>query len=304
MASGAAIVAGAVVYAHRVEAFSERERRALEQRPSPAGYDPLEPASGGPPDSPAGLREVRIAPPAEYDFLRREEIVGRRVARVESEPALFAAFGGRRYHPSSDVFRRLESGKPWWGLVGLAFQGNGTRSIDGDTGESRFVENPYLLVGAHEVWANIVPDKTNAHPVYPRPQLLAFDAAGRRGFVRYDVTSFYREGERFGYREPRDRSLSLTGYNAADLGLPFFYFDAGESKNVRFKIADVFVERQVLGVGPSCGYPGGCNNQIALAPEMDIAIDGLPARVVVRLWRTRPDSPAAQPDVWFVLELV
>src|SRR5262249_2777164 len=154
-----------------------------------------------------------------YDFLSREKIVGRRVARVESEPALFAALGGKRYHASGDVFRRIESGKPWWGLVGLAFHGNGKRSIDGDSGESRFVENPYLLVGAREVWANIVPDKKSARPIYPRPQLLAFDAAGRRGWVRYDVTSFYREGEPLGYREPHDRSLCLTGYNAVDLGL-------------------------------------------------------------------------------------
>jgi hypothetical protein len=195
----------------------------------------------------------------------------------------------------------MADGKPWWGLLGLSFFGEGPRVFEGDSSLSRFIENPYLLVGAGEVWANVVraTDET-PHPIYPRPLYLGFDAELRRGWARYDVTSFYKEGAKLGYREPRDKSLSLTALNAADLGLPYVYVDGSVSDNLG--LVPRFVERVRENVHAGrCSDAGDCN---IVSKGIDIALERLPARVALRLWRQAPASSADPPDVWFVLELV
>ena len=57
-----------------------------------------------------------------------------------------------------------------------------------------------------------------------------------------------------------------------------------------------------LGPPGGGGYPGGGNNMSPYTPEIcDIRIVELPARANVRLWRAKPRSTKAPPDMLFLL---
>src|SRR5262245_55787094 len=138
MTLGAALIIGAGTYAHRAEVA---ERRALADRPSSKGFAPIEPAVGGVPGGPSGFRTVRLGEPLEHDLRSRIEILERRRARVNAEPELLEALGGRRweYTPSDDVFGGMAVERAW-------------------SEQAPYLENPYLLVAASEVWAQQFPD--------------------------------------------------------------------------------------------------------------------------------------------------
>jgi hypothetical protein len=265
----------------------------------------LRPTSRSMPTSPEGFREIAIRPTREYDFASREQVLGPRSGYVRAESALFGAFGGVEYEPSQQVFGNVTSGRPWWGLVGLAFFGPGARSIEGDSAQSRYIENPYLLVGVEETWAHVVSTGTEApHPVSPRALYLGFDDSGRRGWARFDVRAFFDEGARLDYPEAKERTVRLCAYNASDLGLRLLAFDADGSQNVERLTTGIIVDPEFIHVGSSCGYQGGCNNKSPSFGAYVISVPSLPARLAVKLWRASPSSAAAQPDVWFILEFV
>ena len=272
--------------------------------PIPRGFRPIVRAPAQPPKSPDGLRAIAVRPPREYDFSPLEPILQARVSYVRAEPGLLDSLGVVDYAPSRQVFGQLVAGKPWWGLNGLSFYGNGEKSIDGDSEESRFVENPYLFVAMQEVWANIVPPPFVAHPVYPKATWLGFSADGHIGWARYDVTSFYAEGGRLGYHEPKDRSIHACMYNAVDLGFPFFAYDARASDGVRASDYSILREPEFIHLGGSCGYAGGCNNASPPFAPFLLHVDKLPSRLAVRLWREVPSASTDAPDVWFVVELL
>jgi hypothetical protein len=272
--------------------------------PLPEGFVAKPRAPARPPPTPDGLREIPLRPTRDYDFSPVAPILAARASYVNAEPALFAALGGREYTPSKQLFGQIVDGRPWWGLEGLSFFGNGEKSIEGDSEESRFIENPYLFVAMREVWASIVKKPIAPHPVYPKPTGLRFSLDGTVGWASYDVTSFYREGATLGYQEAIDHSIKACLYNALDLGFPFFAYDKVASNGVRAKDYSVLREPEFIHLGGSCGYAGGCNNASPPFAPLTLYIETLPARLVVRFWREAPRAAKDAPDVWFVVDLV
>lgn len=68
---------------------------------------------------------------------------------------------------------------------------------------------------------------------------------------------------------------------------------------------DAYDNPQFIHKGGSCGYPGGCNNMSPQTPPIDgISLDDLPAKIVVWLWRTRPDSVEVKPDFKYTIEIL
>jgi hypothetical protein len=303
--AAAALVALALAGVVVASVAPTHSRLPVTPEPAPRGFVAIAPTPRPRPTSPDGFREIALRPTRDYDFAAREQILGARVEHVRAEPALFEALGGVDYEPCTQVFGSIVSGKPWWGLVGLAFHGAGERSIEGDSEESRFIENPYLLASVREVWANVVSNSAGTpRPVYPRPLYLAFDDSGRRGWARFDVTSFFSEGARLDHQDARDRTVKLTAYNATDLGLRFLSFDLVGSRDVDVASGDVIRNPEFIHVGGSCGYKGGCNNMSPLVKAYVLHVSSLPARLSLKLWRMPPPSASAPPDVWFVLELL
>src|SRR5262249_11368696 len=101
------------------------------------------------PDGPAtkdGFVPVPLREMIELDGKTREEVLTWRSACVVEHPELLARFGITTYSPMPAVFGGIEDNRPWWGILGLDYFGDGPRASAGPSEESRFLGNPYLLV--------------------------------------------------------------------------------------------------------------------------------------------------------------
>ncbi|MBF0123181.1 MAG: hypothetical protein HQL21_07255, partial [Candidatus Omnitrophica bacterium] len=118
----------------------------------------------------------------------RADILDLRQRAVDQVPDL----SPRKYRPSKQVFGRMKSGKPWWGLLGICHYGPGRKSILGNSKESRFIRNPYLLVGVEEAHGLMAYGRSaTSEEFYPEPTQLTWDEGRAWGSVTYNVSGFY-----------------------------------------------------------------------------------------------------------------
>ena len=262
------------------------------------------PVADSPPSSDDGLTRLKINPPAEYDSLPRSAIYSIRQERVAEHADLLARLAVRDYWPLDAVFGGIEDGRPWWGLLGLHHYGRGSRSMEGPSEESRYIENPYLLVGLRESWA--FTKRGEPKGLYVRPTRLSWHGRSPVAWARYNLFSYLTEMNRdhqSDYTYYWD--LWLVAYNARDLGLSFISIDVKRSSGIHFsdQANQVIEIPYFLHAGMSCGVPGGCNNVSPTFTPLNIRLLGFPARAYIKLWRERPRSADEPPNVWFVIDM-
>jgi len=246
---------------------------------------------------------VKINPMIELDFKTRAEIYGIRKKYVSKHPELFEG----SYEPSPQVFGAIKDKKPWWGILGISYYGNSQKSIEGKSEESRFIANPFLLVGLAEPYAYIVEDsKLKPKAIYPKATELLWRSDRSYARVKYRISDYFREGRRYRYKNVEEQKLVLIAYNARDLGFGHFYVVPERSKNVISvnKKKEAVLIKHFLHCGHSCGYPGGCNNMSPDMPEAEITIKSLPASAYIKLWRERPSDINQKHDMVFVIDMI
>ena len=240
--------------------------------------------------------------PLEFDGLAKDKILKIRKKYVERHSDLVD--GG--YTPSSSVFGRIIDGKPWWGLRGQLCHGNGERSIDGLSEESRFINNPFHLLYLIEGQA-FRNSKYDCFPVYPRPLYLEWSFDKSMAKSKYDLTGFYGDKVFVGLDHLID-GFVFERMNAIDFGYNYIYIDPEMSEGVTSKeegglVEDVHWMRSFIHQGSSCGYPGGCNNSSPNQPKLYFNVDELPARIYCKLWKQRPKNKKDYADFVFIVEL-
>jgi len=262
--------------------------------------------------------DLTLQPPMELDNLPSAEILRLRQEATARYPALLAG----SYTPSREIFR-IASGLPWWGIAGQFYYGKGEHSVEGPAEESRFLLNPYLLVGAElsglSIWSGgeraLAWDKARiaaqdlADPDFPHycPVVgLHWWPLDARAEATYDVSACLAamNGWTLYPLGVADASFDLVAYNARDLGLAYLYWSPEDSQNLSASDAmqGPIAISQFIHRGSSCGFSGGCNNMSPRVPELcGIQIERLPARAVIRLWRDRPASAEQSADMTFVL---
>lgn len=248
-----------------------------------------------------GLISIPINPMSNLNFKSKAAVCDLRKNLVMQHPEL-AAEG---YNPEL-LLANVVGGRPWWGLAGLDHYGPGMRSIEGLSDQSRFLANPFLLVGVRELYAmyhSFGPDGDDAPHLMPSK--LEWRSAYATAEAKYEVGSYYdfllaHFGDRI------ERKLELIAYNAHDFGFDYFWIDADKSKNIAW-ISDATKPvpiPQIIHCGGSCGYPDGCNSMSPpQGANMLVDVLDLPATVYVKLWRKETDSSHGQPDMTFVIEL-
>jgi hypothetical protein len=238
--------------------------------------------------------EIAINSPADLNYKSRSEVLQWRRGAVEKTPGLLAG----PYTPSPEVFAQMADGAPWWGIEGQFYRGPGQRSIEGASEESRFLLNPYLLVAPefNDDWSKKLSEtEAGSFPLYCAPLSLNWRPKEAYAEVTYAADCIARR------QRPQ---FDLIAFNARDLGLPYVYVSYAESQNVFKQTAPTtaYANPQFIHQGGSCGYPGGCNNMSPITPPIDdIQLAGLPATVVVWLWREEPATVAQAPDMRFVI---
>ncbi|MBU1863655.1 MAG: hypothetical protein KKH94_08345 [Candidatus Omnitrophica bacterium] len=246
---------------------------------------------------------LRINPMIELDFKSKEEIYELRRQYVAQYPGLVVD----TYEPSAEVFGDIESGKPWWGILGLCYYGPGQKSIEGLSEESRFIANPYILVGLDEGHAYVIKDK-NLRPkaVYPKPTTLVWKKEEKWAKVTYAVRRFWKEAQPYEYLSLNDRTFDLYAYNARDLGFQYLHVDNKQSRNAisLSTSGGALLIPFMLHVGGSCGYEGGGNNMSPDTPDFKIQISKLPARLYIKLWKVQPASNDEPEDMTFIIDMI
>jgi hypothetical protein len=250
--------------------------------------------------------EIGLNPMVELNFKTKSDILALRKAYVMRYPKLVNG----KYTPSEEVFGGIGDGKSWIGIVGYSYYGQGEKIIEGPAEESRFIANPFLLIGVDDPRRAPVaqyPELRESLPpkaIYPAPKRLRWSSDGTSGTVTYGLADFLDDSKR--YQQPAvDGTMMFTAYNARDIGFPYCMADAAASRNVVFKGLDknVLQISQFLHCGASSGYPGGSNNMSPDVPELWFNYTQLPARAVFKLWRARPAGAAQKPDMVFTVEL-
>ncbi len=238
--------------------------------------------------------------PEELDFKTREEIFERRRKMV----ARHAEFIEGDYSPSLALFGQITDGKPWWGLEGSYCKGPGEHSIDGPSEETRFLLNPFLLLGVNENYAWPIPG--DCFPAFPRPVLLSWDPVQSTATVTYDLKRFFNEWAELPHPFART-DFYLVNYNARDFGYNYVHISKERSHGVfPFKKAALFsrpvLMQAMIHTGGSCGYPGGCNNQSPTESDLSFFVDDLPAEMYCKLWKQKPGSEKDPADFVFIIK--
>ncbi len=247
-------------------------------------------------NSSASLQMINIPinPMIELDFKTKAEIFAIRKRYVMQHSNLLNG----SYSPSREVFGQVESGKPWWGIDGLSYKGPGEHGIDGLSEETRFICNPFLLVGLEKGVANISPRK----PVeqYPHPISLEWSSDKKHGRVVYAVKRFWA-GNIPNCPKVRNHEFSLIAYNARDLGYKYLYIDLKKSPNLSIQAgaSKILEIPQFIHTGGSCGYKGGCNNMSPFCADLEIKVKTLPSKVFCKLWRKKPLNQYTPADMEF-----
>ena len=158
---------------------------------------------------------IPIADMQEFDLAAKAHIYALRTKEVER----YAFLLRKPYAISEAVFGPIEGQKAWWGILGISYFGNGPKSINGPSEESRFILNPYLLVALSEAFAFSVNNASlSPAAVYPRPVSLAWDTDKNYAKAVYDLGGYFRLAKRYKFRSPEVNTFELVAYNARDLG--------------------------------------------------------------------------------------
>jgi hypothetical protein len=243
--------------------------------------------------------EVPLNPPRELDGVTREAILNLRRQYINK----ISVLAPKDYQTNMDVFGQIQDRKPWWGLLGMCYYGPGGNSILGKSKESRFIVNPYLLIGVEELNAHIVRSVPMApEEFYPTPARLMWKRDGSMGQVNYNITSYYQKTLDYAYSDTH--SLYLSDYNARDFGFNYFEIDSAKSENITAAFDKIIPIIQFIHTGGSCGYPGGCNNKSPSQAELEIKWQKLPAKIYLKLWKNAPADATQKPDMDFIIELL
>lgn len=256
----------------------------------------------------ARLYTFAINAPREIDNKNADEIFSVRRKMLKKYPIFFSG----TYDPkTSTVFSRVEDGKPWWGVKGLVCYGSGPLSTEGVSEETRFIDNPFLLIGVQETgFFRLQGDKKGNCPViYPKPSHLTFNDQTRTFSVTYSVSNYLKDFDRLAKKNKKDTPniiLTFNGQNAIDFGVPYIFasqshnidFTANENVSVSPRLLQDFVH-----VDNNCGIEGGCNDGGPDQMPLQFRVSKYPADITFKLWKKKPESAADAPFLIYKIRI-
>lgn len=259
----------------------------------------------------SGSVNIRLNLPTNLNWQTRKAVLGMRTQEINKYPQLLAV----AYKPYEPIWGALEDNKPWWGTAGSCVWGKGPRSIQGPAEESRFIINPYLLVGANPgtlaIWnPNLITKKDVENPNFPffwQPDSLKYNPARAFATATYNISAYQKQlAMSPALKVPAFiQQFSLVAYNAKDFGYNYIYLAENKSMNImndNHPSGATYI-KQMIHCGGTCGYPGGCNNMSPFMAEIDrVRFTQLPARATILLWKKAPQTVQDPADMTFLLE--
>ncbi len=210
------------------------------------------------------------------------------------------------YTPSYEVYGQIEDRKPWIATT-LCYRRNEPFPTQGPSEETRFINNPAVLIGLESDL--LVLDPQDAHLLNKPyctspaanyiPKKIYYDAEEKEITVTYPKPVFFSKSF--------TDFFSFNGKNARDLGYDYAYLDLSRSRTqAKFAQPDnitnrVYKFQDLFHTGGRCQVPGGCNNGSPNQPELNFN-ENFQARqkqvFYFKLWRKRPASPEDPADIY------
>ena len=232
-----------------------------------------------------GDRVIPVNPLSSFSYKSKQEVFDERKKYVST--SLFAYPG---YEPSEKVFGQIEDGKPW---ISISFEEkNGMSDVEGLSEESRFINNPSVLVAADYNGVIQSGDEIGRYN-YRNTMPSSIKYIQSENLIEVVYPTMHLKG-----------SYRLDGMNARDFGYKYARLDNNKSKNVYMQdfnsIATDIVEfRDFIHTGGSCRVPGGCNNGSPHQPMLVFKYPDQSWEVVlyIKLWREKPSSYDEPADI-------
>lgn len=255
-----------------------------------------------------GPIDISIVAPADFNFKPRAEIFRWRAQEIMKHPELLNG----SYALTKAVFGSVEDKKPWWGIYGQGYYGPGQNSIKGPAEESRFILNPFLLVGEAMI-CGLDKSKVSEQdlinrkfPMFYSPSNLRWWPSQGRAEVTYEISAYKSQlAAMLGFSNWTVASnISFEAINARDLGLKYFYIPPSWAKNIEVgsPMIKPMALNQFVHCGNSCGYPGGCNNMSPRCEQLDnFRFTNLPARISIMFWKAPPTTGSEKPDMVYTM---
>ena len=210
-------------------------------------------------------------------------------------------FNANNYEPSEQVFGQIVDGKPWLGISSLCI-GKGENANKGLSEESRFINNPVILIGIEHTYFDKKTLEQCEEVDKLIPEKINYIKDKKTIRVVYNVSSY--KGGIFELNGKYGFKVVLKGLNAVDLGYKYAFVD--RTKNIRFNQEpnikqNVYEFRDFIHLGSSCGVEGGCNNGSPYQPETDFNIKDFPSVMHIKLWKNPPQDKTSNADMTYVL---
>lgn len=244
--------------------------------------------------------DIRINPLSSLSYKTKNFVYDLRKKYVST-----SIFAHPDYEPSEEIFGGIESGKPWIANNACVHTRGGSSYVDGLSEESRFIDNPAMLV-AIEFPFNY-PEDENDNSSWCKndvetmlPKKITYNGLKKEISVTYERLPFVTNGNHAFY--------TFNGLNARDLGYKYAYVDKKQSTyepefTESDNISNTVIEfRNYIHVGGSCKHSQGCNNgsprqsYLEFKENLSGNIDK-ESEIYIKLWKEMPSSPSAKPDI-------
>lgn len=259
-----------------------------------------------------------IHEPEEFDYKSRNDIFATRMRIMKSYQAKDkenykndTRIFRDNYKPSNIVFGGVEGGRPWWGLKGLVCKGAGMQARAGLSEESRFINNPMLLISIDTTLAWTI-KQWDCPEIYPKPTSLHLIPDKKKFIAIFQISDFHEQlfsQIRWGNLNKEDfqHFYMLNALNARDFGYEYGYLI--DSKNIEFKSPEnigtmIHKFKNYIHVAGSCRVDSrGCNNGSPFQDELVFKIVDYPAEMTLHLFKERPKEKHSNPDVVYQIKI-
>ncbi len=254
-----------------------------------------------------GPIDISINPPAEFNFKPRAEIFRLRAQEVMRHSQLLTD----QYIPANDVFGKYKTRRDGGDFMDKAIMAR-QNSINGPAEESRFILNPFLLVG-EAIICGVEKSKcsesdfiNSKFPMFYPPSNLRWWPKEGKAEVTYGVTAYKNQmASLLGFSTFNvSNRIALEAINARDLGLKYFYIPPSwvHNVNVASPMSKPMPVHQFVHCSGNCGYPGGCNNMGPRCEELDnFTFTQLPASISIMFWKAPPTTGSEKPDMVYTI---
>ena len=228
-------------------------------------------------------KKIANNPLTNYNYASKQQIYDARKSFVEK-----SIFKSKTYKPNDEVFGQIVDGKPWFPISRMVCNQYSEKAPDGFSEESRFINNPAVLLGLDLVYYFNDPYVCKYQPTLEPTEIL-YSHHNRTITITYGMSQFLNslhDGYQANYK------FTLNALNAVDLGYKYAY--AYNVENVKFgpdAINSIIYElKYLIHLGNACKIKGGCNNGSPLQKELVFSPYSLPANIDVYLWKEKPHS--------------